>query len=66
MLYITDEEYEKYLETMLQSSGYKSEQEFKQKFGMSLKKYAKENKLDRDLLLTKELDVIYERLADKK
>lgn len=65
-LTVTDEEYEKYLETMLQSSGYKSEQEFKQKFGMSLKKYAKENKLDRDLLLTKELDVIYERLADKK
>ena len=65
-LTVTDEEYEKYLETMLQSSGYKSEQEFKQKFGMSLKKYAKENKLDRDLLLTKELDVIYERLEDKK
>ena len=65
-LTVTDEEYDKYLETMLESSGYKSEKEFKEQFGMSLKKYAKENKLDRDLLLTKELDVIYERLADKK
>lgn len=30
---------------------------------MSLKKYAETYKLDRDLLLTKELDKIYDRLT---
>ena len=62
---VTDEEYETYLDNMLTSSGFKNEKEFKDYAGMSLKKYAKENKLDRDLLLTKELDVIYERLLKK-
>jgi len=64
-LTVTDEEYDKYLDTLLESSGYKNEKEFKETFGMSLKKYAEKNNLDRDLLLTKELDVIYDRLADK-
>ena len=32
----------------------------------ALKKYAKEYKLDRDLLLTKELDLIYGRLTEEK
>ena len=31
--------------------------------GMSLKEYAEVYKLDRDLLLTKELDLIYERIT---
>lgn len=65
-LSVTDEEYDTYLETMLTSSGFKNEAEFKDYTGMSLKKYAEENKLERDLLLTKILDVIYDRLADKK
>ena len=63
-LEVTDEEYETYLENMLTSSGFESEKDFKEYAGMSLKKYAKENRLDRDLLLTKILDVIYDRLDD--
>lgn len=64
-LSVTDEEYDTYLETLLTTSGFKNEAEFKDYTGMSLKKYAKENNLERDLLLTKVLDVIYEELTDK-
>lgn len=64
-LSVSDEEYDTYLDNMLASSGFKDEAAFKEYTGMSLKKYAKTYKLDRDLLLTKELDTIYERLAEK-
>lgn len=61
-LTVTDEEYDQYLETMLSSSGFEDEDAFKEYTGMSLEKYAETYKLDRDLLLTKELDTIYDRL----
>ena len=64
-LSVSDEEYDTYLDNMLASSGFQDEAAFKEHTGMSLKKYAKTYKLDRDLLLTKELDTIYERLAEK-
>lgn len=60
---VTDEEYDEYLNSMLESSGFEDEAAFKDYTGMSLKKYAETYKLDRDLLLTKELDAIYERLT---
>ena len=64
-LSVSDEEYDTYLDNMLASSGFQDEAAFKEYTGMSLKKYAKTYNLDRDLLLTKELDTIYERLAEK-
>ena len=64
-LSVSDEEYDTYLDNMLASSGFQDEDAFKEHTSMSLKKYAKTYKLDRDLLLTKELDTIYERLAEK-
>ena len=39
------------------------EKAFKEYTGMSLEKYAETYKLDRDLILTKELDKIYDRLT---
>ncbi len=62
-LSVTDEEYDQYLENMLASSNFEDEEAFKEYTGMSLKKYAETYKLDRDLLLTKELDKIYDRLT---
>lgn len=62
-LSVTDEEYDQYLENMLASSNFEDEKAFKEYTGMSLKKYAETYKLDRDLLLTKELDKIYDRLT---
>lgn len=61
---VTDEEYDEYLSDMLESSGFEDEAAFKNYTGMSLEKYAETYKLDRDLLLTKELDTIYERLTE--
>lgn len=62
-LTVTDEEFDAYLESMLAGSGFEDEAAFKNYTGMSLKKYAETYKLDRDLLLTKELDLIYERIT---
>lgn len=60
---LTDKEYDEYLQNSLKSSGFEDEKAFKDYTGMSLKEYAKQLKLDRDLLLTKELDAIYDRLT---
>ena len=65
-LTVTDEEYDVYLQTMLQSSGFADEKAFETYTGMTLEEYAETYRLDRDLLLTKELDKIYNRLVDKK
>lgn len=59
---VSDEEYQSYLDEMLTESGFEDEDAFKEYTGMTLKEYAENYKLDRDLLLTKELDAIYERL----
>lgn len=63
---MTDEEYEQYLQDMLTAAGFESEAAFKTYAGMSLEEYAEQYKLDRDLLLTKELDAIYDRLVEKQ
>ena len=61
---VSDEEYEQQLNSMLEASQFEDEKAFKDYTGMSLEEYAETYKLDRDMLLTKELDVIYERLID--
>lgn len=63
---VTDEEYEEYLQTLLTSAGFENEDAFKTYTGMTLDEYAEMYKLDRDLLLTKELDTIYDRLVEKQ
>ncbi len=63
-LSVTDEEYDQYLENMLASSNFEDEKAFKRVYRhVPEKKYAETYKLDRDLLLTKELDKIYDRLT---
>ena len=63
-LEVTEEEFNTYLDNLLVSSGFESEEQFEEYAGVTLKEYAEVYKLDRDLLLTKELDVIYDRLLD--
>lgn len=59
---VTDKEYEEYLNEMLEVAGFASAEDFESYAGMTIEEYAKAYKLDRDQLLTKELDTIYERL----
>lgn len=61
---VSDEEYKQQLNSMLEASQFEDEKAFKEYTGMSLEEYAETYKLDRDMLLTKELDVIYERLIE--
>lgn len=61
---ITDEEYQKAIDNMLAMLGMDAET-FSMYIGMTVEEYAEENNLYRDLLLTKELDVIYDRLLNK-
>ncbi len=63
-LEVTDEEYEQQLEAMLTSTGFADEEAFENYTGMTLDEYAEAYKFDRDILLTKELDTIYDRLVD--
>ena len=62
---VTEEEYQSYIEEMLASSGFSDEDAFEEYAGMTIDEYAETYKLDRDLLLTKELDTIYDRLSEK-
>lgn len=61
---VSDEEYKQQLNSMLEASQFEDEKAFEEYTGMSLEEYAETYKLDRDMLLTKELDVIYERLIE--
>jgi len=61
---VTDEEYQESMDGMLAMLGLDAET-FKAYIGVSIEEYAQENNLYRDLLLTKELDVIYDRLLEK-
>lgn len=59
---VTEEEYQDYMNEMLTSSGFEDADAFEEYAGMTIDEYAETYKLDRDLLLTKELDIIYDRL----
>ncbi|MCI8608239.1 MAG: trigger factor [Firmicutes bacterium] len=59
---ISDEEFEEYLNDMLKASGFEDAEKFESYAGMTIDEYAKTYKLDRDLLLQRELDTIYDRL----
>lgn len=61
-LEVTEDEYQDYLDEMLAGSGFEDAADFEEYAGMTIDEYAETYKLDRDLLLTKELDTIYERL----
>lgn len=61
---VSEEELDTYLNSMLSTAGFADEKAFETYTGMTLKEYAKAYQLDRDLLLTKELDTIYDRLTD--
>ena len=58
---LTQDEYQKGLDDMLEAVGMDAET-FQSYVGVTMAEYAKENNFGRDLLLTKELDAIYERL----
>ena len=59
---ISDEEYEEFLADNLKSAGFESEDDFKDYTGMTLDEYAEQARLKRNMLLTKELDMLYDRL----
>lgn len=63
---VSDEKYEEYLNSLLVSAGYNDADTFKTYTGMTIEEYADAYRLDRDYLLTKELDQIYDRLADSE
>lgn len=62
---VSDEEYDEYLNEMLTAAGFSDSSEFEYYYGMSIEEYAEVYRLDRDLLLTKELDAIYDRIEKK-
>lgn len=45
-------------------AGFESEDDFKDYTGMTLDEYAEQARLKRNMLLTKELDMLYDRLLD--
>lgn len=59
---LTEKEYEEELQKMLEMAGFKNDADFEAYAGMSIREYADEYDMDRDILLTKWLDVVYERL----
>lgn len=61
---VTDEEYDQFLQDNLEAAGFESEDDFKDYTGMSLEEYAETARLERNMLLTKELDMLYDRLLD--
>ena len=61
---VTDEEYDQFLQDNLEAAGFESEDDFKHYTGMSLEEYAETARLERNMLLTKELDMLYDRLLD--
>ncbi len=61
---ISDEEYEEFLADNLKSAGFETEDDFKEYTGMTLEEYAEQARLKRNMLLTKELDMLYDRLLD--
>ena len=59
---ISDEEYDEFLDDNLESAGFESEDDFEEYTGMTLEEYAESARLKRNMLLTKELDMLYDRL----
>ncbi len=59
---VSDEEYNSYLQELLVAYGFEDEDEFYSYVGVTIQEYAETYELERDMLLTKELDVLYERL----
>ncbi len=62
---LTEKEYEEELQNMLEKAGFESDADFKAYMGMTIREYADAYDMDRDIVLTKWLDIVYER-AEKK
>lgn len=59
---LTEKAYEDELQKMLEMAGFASDDEFKSYSGMTIREYADSYHMDRDILLTKCLDAVYERI----
>ena len=59
---LTESEYEEELQNMLEAAGFKDAAEFQSYAGMTIREYADQYDMDQDIILTKWLDVVYERL----
>ena len=59
---LTEEEYEDELLEMLQLAGFADDKEFETYAGITIREYADQYKMDRDIILTKWLDAVYDRL----
>lgn len=62
---LTEAQYEEELQDMLEKAGFEDDAAFESYAGMGIREYADSYDMDRDILLTKWLDVVYERLANK-
>lgn len=60
---LTEKEYEAELKAMLAQAGFADDAAFKEYSGMTIREYADEYRMDRDLVLTECLDLIYDRLS---
>lgn len=63
---LTEGEYEEKLQEMLDLAGFEDEAAFEEYAGMSIREYADSYDMDRDLILTECLDIIYDRLLENK
>jgi len=59
---LTEEAYEQELQNMLDMAGFESDADFQDYAGMSIREYADSYDMDRDILLTKWLEAVYDRL----
>ena len=60
---LTEDEYMAELHEMMEMAGFADDAEFEEYAGMTIREYADSYQMDRDLVLTKCLDKIYDRLA---
>lgn len=60
----SEKEYEEYLDKMLKDAGFEDAKAFEEYAKMSIEEFAENQSMDRNYVLTKELDLIYDRLCN--
>ncbi len=60
---LTEKEYEEALQELLAQAGFADDADFKNYSGMTIREYADEYRMDRDMILTECLDIIYDRVT---
>ena len=60
---LTEKEYEAELKALLTEAGFADDAAFKEYSGMTIREYADEYRMDRDMIMTECVDIIYDRLT---